>query len=47
MMVAGNMEAILDYMKDISNYWVKDFDWRKHEAEINKFSNFTTRSRWH
>ena len=32
----------LDYMKDISNYWVKDFDWKKHEAEINKFSNFKT-----
>ena len=32
----------LDYMKEISSYWVKDFDWRKHEVEINKFSNFTT-----
>ncbi len=32
----------LDYMREISNYWVKDFDWRKHEAEINKFSNFKT-----
>jgi pimeloyl-ACP methyl ester carboxylesterase len=32
----------LDYMKEISSYWVKDFDWRKHEAEINKYSNFTT-----
>ena len=32
----------LEYMKEISNYWVKDFDWRKHEAEINKFSNFKT-----
>ncbi|MDA7732504.1 epoxide hydrolase [Candidatus Pelagibacter sp.] len=32
----------LDYMKEISSYWIKDFDWRKHEAEINKFSNFTT-----
>jgi len=32
----------LDYMKKISSYWVKDFDWRKHEAEINTFSNFTT-----
>jgi pimeloyl-ACP methyl ester carboxylesterase len=32
----------LDYMKEISDYWVKDFDWRKHETEINKFSNFTT-----
>jgi pimeloyl-ACP methyl ester carboxylesterase len=30
----------LEYMKEISSYWVKDFDWRKHEAEINKFSNF-------
>ena len=32
----------LDYMKDISNYWVKDFNWKKHEAQINKFPNFTT-----
>jgi len=32
----------LDYMKDISSYWVKNFDWRKHEAEMNKFSNFKT-----
>jgi pimeloyl-ACP methyl ester carboxylesterase len=29
-------------MKEISNYWIKDFDWRKHEAEINQFPNFTT-----
>ena len=20
----------LDYMKEISNYWVNDFNWRKH-----------------
>ncbi|MDA9604120.1 epoxide hydrolase [Candidatus Pelagibacter sp.] len=33
----------LDYMKEISNYWVKYFDWRKHESEINKFSNFITK----
>ena len=32
----------LEYMKEISSYWVKDFNWRKHEIEINKFSNFTT-----
>ena len=32
----------MDYLKEISNYWVKDFDWKKHETEINKFSNFTT-----
>ncbi|MDC1132296.1 epoxide hydrolase [Candidatus Pelagibacter sp.] len=32
----------LEYMREISSYWAKDFDWRKHEIEINKFSNFTT-----
>ena len=32
----------IDYMKEISKYWVNKFDWRKHEAEINKYSNFTT-----
>ena len=32
----------LGYMKEIASYWVNDFDWRKHEAKINKFSNFTT-----
>lgn len=31
----------LDYMKEISNYWVSGFDWKKHEAQINKYSNFT------
>ena len=30
----------LDYMKEISKYWVSKFDWRKHEKEINKFPNF-------
>jgi len=33
----------LDFMKDFSDYWVNKFDWRKHEEEINKFSNFTTK----
>ncbi len=33
----------LDYLKEISNYWVKSFNWRKHESNINKFSNFTTK----
>ena len=31
----------LDYMKELCNYWVKDFDWRKQEAQINGFSHFT------
>jgi len=32
----------IDYMKKISKYWVNEFDWRKHEVEINKYSNFIT-----
>ena len=28
-----------NYMKKISNYWVKEFKWKKQENEINKFSN--------
>ena len=32
----------LKYMKEISDYWVNKFDWKKHEKKINKFSNFKT-----
>ena len=31
------------YLKEISNYWVNDFNWRKHEEKRNKFSNFLTK----
>ena len=34
--------ANLDYMKEISEYWVNKFNWKKHEEEINRFSNYTT-----
>lgn len=30
----------LDYMKEFCDYWVHGYDWRKHEAEINRFSHF-------
>ncbi len=30
----------LDYMKEISKYWIEKYDWRKTEADINKFKNF-------
>ena len=30
----------LEYMKEISKYWLENFDWRKTENEINKFKNF-------
>ena len=32
----------LNYMKEFSKYWISNFDWKKQEAEINKFSNFVT-----
>jgi microsomal epoxide hydrolase len=32
----------LDYMKEISEYWVNKFNWKKYEEEINRFSNYTT-----
>jgi microsomal epoxide hydrolase len=32
----------LNYMKDFSKYWISNFDWKKQEVEINKFSNFVT-----
>jgi len=35
-----NYGTNLDYMKEISKYWVEKFDWRKTEKEINKFKNF-------
>ena len=31
----------LDYMKELSAYWVEAYDWRRHEAVINGFDNFT------
>jgi microsomal epoxide hydrolase len=30
----------LDYMKELADYWVNEFDWRKQEAAINRFSHF-------
>jgi microsomal epoxide hydrolase len=29
----------LDYMKALCAYWLDEFDWRKHEATINRFSH--------
>ncbi len=30
----------MDYLKELCDYWVDDFDWRAQEARINGFSNF-------
>jgi len=32
----------LDYMKEISKYWVEKFNWKSVEEKINKFKNFKT-----
>lgn len=30
----------LHYMKELCAYWVNEFDWRIHEANLNKFAHF-------
>ncbi len=32
----------LDYMKELAAYWVDGFEWRKQEAALNQFPQFTT-----
>ncbi len=32
----------LDYLKDLTAYWARDFDWRAQEARLNAFPQFTT-----
>jgi pimeloyl-ACP methyl ester carboxylesterase len=32
----------LAYLRELLDYWRTRYDWRKHEAEFNKFSNFMT-----
>ncbi len=30
------------YLKKLCDYWVSEFDWKKHEKSINSFSNYKT-----
>ncbi len=32
--------ANLDYMKELCAYWLKSYDWRAHEAALNRLSQF-------
>jgi epoxide hydrolase len=32
----------LDYLKELAEYWRTSYDWRKHEAELNEYPQFTT-----
>ena len=35
-----NYGANLDYMRELCDYWVRDYDWRRHEAHLNTFENY-------
>ena len=30
----------LNYMKELAEYWINEYDWRKTEEEINSYPNF-------
>ena len=32
----------VDYLQDLARYWAAGYDWRKHEAELNEYPQFTT-----
>src|SRR5215471_21271208 len=34
--------APLRWVKDVCRYWLEDYDWRKREAALNRFAQFTT-----
>ena len=40
--VGWSYGVALDYVKDMTEYWLTSFDWRKQEAVLNEFPQFTT-----
>jgi epoxide hydrolase len=40
--VGWNRGVPLAYLKELTEYWRTKYDWRKHEALLNKFAQFTT-----
>jgi pimeloyl-ACP methyl ester carboxylesterase len=32
----------LDYLKEMVRYWAEDYDWRRYEAELNRYPQFVT-----
>lgn len=32
----------LNYLQELTDYWRRDYDWRAHEAHLNRFPQFTT-----
>src|SRR5260370_34570486 len=33
----------LSYLKDVIDYWARDYDWRSREAQLNRFPQYKTR----
>ena len=31
-----------EYLKEVVDYWQTQFDWRRQESELNKYSQYTT-----
>jgi len=31
-----------DYMKDLVNYWINDYSWKKQEDWMNSYNHFKT-----
>ncbi|MBD1379456.1 epoxide hydrolase [Bacillus sp. IB182487] len=31
------------YLEELTDYWKNNYDWRKHEAQLNEFPQFTTK----
>ncbi len=40
--VGWNRGVPLDYLKELAEYWRTGYDWRKHEARLNEFPQYTT-----
>ena len=37
-----NYGISLEYMKELADHWQHNYDWRKHEATLNKYSQYIT-----
>ena len=37
-----DLGANLSFMKELTEYWIHEYDWRKTEAEINAYPNFSS-----
>lgn len=35
-----NYGTNLDYLREFCAYWIDEYDWRKHEAELNRFAHY-------